>query len=165
MPRLPRALLVLVAAAIAGWLLYALWPSEERRVLRRLGALEEVINDRPRDGLAMVARTAQLSKFVEEDIVLEPGRGAGAIHGRERLIALASRAPNAGGAFALRFVDESVTVNGRQALVRLTATLSWIDGRGEENVDAREVELALRKSDDWRIARVTAINALEKPQP
>jgi hypothetical protein len=159
-----RTVVALAVAAAVAWTAYAYWPSEERRVRRRIASLEDVINETPTDGLGMVTRTAQLAAFFENDIVLDPGRGAGPIHGRERLLALASRAPNAGDDFAIRFLDVSVAVDGAQAVVHLTATLRWIDARGEENVDAREAQLALRKSDDWRIARVTAVDAFERPQ-
>lgn len=162
--RSSRVIWVALAAAAFAWAAYELWPNEERQIRRRIEALENVLNESPKDGLALVARTAELASFFDNDIVLDPGRGAGQIRGRERLLALASRAPNAGDAFTVRFVDVSVAVNGATALVQLTATLTWVDGRGEENVDAREAELALRKSDDWRIARITAVNAFERPQ-
>lgn len=161
--RAARPLLIVLIAAALIWAAWTFWPSEERRVQRRLDALADVINEQPRDGIGLVARTAQLGTYFTDDVVLDPGRGAGPIHGRERLLALASRAPNAGGAFNVSFVDVSVTVDGSQATTRMTATLSYLDSRGEENVDAREVELQLKKSDDWRIARVTAIEALERP--
>jgi hypothetical protein len=161
--RLTTILAAATLAAIA-WGAYSFWPSEERRLRARIDALEEIVNERPRDGIALVTRTAQLTAFFEEDVVLDPGRGAGAIRGRERLIALASRVPNSGNAFNVRFVDVSVSIDGADALVRLTATIRWVDARGEENVDAREAEFAVRKSDDWRIARITAIDVLERPQ-
>jgi hypothetical protein len=160
-----RTIAVSAAVLIVAWGAYRFWPSEERRVRGRLEALEETVNERPTDGIGLVTRTAQLTTFFENDVVLDPGRGAGAIRGRERLIALASRVPNSGNAFAVRFVDVSVSVDGADAIVRMTATITSIDARGEENVDAREVELALRKSDDWRIARITAVEVLERPQP
>jgi hypothetical protein len=163
--RVPRTLVAVAVLAALAWGAYAWWPSEERRVLRRVDALEDILNEQPESGLALVARAGQLATFVEPDVVFDPGRGAGAIHGRERLMALAARAPNSGGAFAVNFLDASATVNGAQAKVRMTATISWIDARGEENVDAREFELEMRKTDDWRIARITGIDAIEKPQP
>jgi hypothetical protein len=159
-----RTIVIAFVLAAVAWGVYSYWPNEERRVRRRLAALADVINEQPTDGLALVTRTAELADFIEDDIVLDPGRGAGEIRGRERLLALASRAPGAGGAFRVRFIDVGVAVDGSNATVHMTATLTWTDARNEENVDAREVELALRKSDEWRVARVTAINPLERPQ-
>jgi hypothetical protein len=162
-PAAARAIATVLIAAALGWAAYSFWPSEERRVRRRIAALQDVLNEQPRDGIGLVTRTAELATFFEPDIVLDPGRGAGAIQGRERLLALASRAPNAGAAFAVRFLDVSVALDGDRAIVHLTATLAWEDARGEENVDAREAEFALRRSDDWRIARITAVDAFERP--
>lgn len=122
------------------------------------------MNERPADGLTLVARTAQLAQFLTEDVVLDPGRQAGVISGRDRLLALASRAPNGGGAFHVDFVDLSVAINGDQAQAHLTAALSSTDARtGEPNVDAREVDLTLVKRDDWRIQRIVLVDVLERP--
>ena len=157
-----RVLAILAIAAIA-WGAWRFWPSEERRIKRRLDDLVEVVNERPTDGLSLVARTAELSRFMTEDVILDPGIGAGPIHGRERLLALASRAPGGGGAFKMRFVDVSVDVSGDAAVAHLTAVLSWQGVSGEENVDAREVELQLRDVDNWRMNRITVIRPLERP--
>ncbi|HSL22001.1 MAG TPA: hypothetical protein VK886_10735 [Vicinamibacterales bacterium] len=155
--------LALVAVAAIAWGAWRFWPNDERRIKRRLDDLAAVVNESPTDGLALIARTAELSDFVTEDVVLDPGIGAGPIHGRERLLALASRSPGGGGAFNLRFVDVSVDVSGDVAAARLTALLSWSGASTEENVDAREVELELRDTGDWRISRITVIRPLERP--
>lgn len=165
-PRISRTRVIAIAAiAVVVWGAWHFWPDEERRVRRRLAALDEVLNERSSDGLAIVTRTAQLASFITDDIVLEPGRGAGAIRGRERLLALASRAPSSGAAFRITFEDVSVRVDGDQAVAHLSAVLTTGDPRtGDESVDAREFELTWRKTDDWRIARVVAINPMERPQ-
>lgn len=162
-----RVLLVTVLAAGVAFLAWRLWPSETRRIRQKLDGIAAVVNEWPEDGIGQIARAAQLSRFVTDDVVLEPGRGAGVIHGRERLLALASRAPNAGGLYKIEFVDVSVELQDEQsATARLTATLSSRNAEtGEDNVDAREVELQLRRTDDWRISRITLIETLEKPLP
>jgi hypothetical protein len=161
--RLVTGLAVLLVVLVA----WRFWPSEEHRVRRRLGAVVAVVNEQPKDGIGQIARTAQLAGFLTEDVVLVPGRGAGVIQGRERLLALASRAPNDGQPYKLQFVDVSITMIGEQsAAAHLTATLASRDiETGVPDVDAREVELELRRTDDWRISRITLIETLEKPQP
>lgn len=155
-----------VAALVAvAWGAYLFWPSDERKVRGRLDALAEVLNERPRDGLGMVAQTAQLTTFFTEDVILEPGGRAGAIRGRERLLALASRAP-AVREFEIDFVDVSVEVTGETAASRMTATLtSRPDPAESESVDAREIDVQWRREDDWRIARITLIDPLQRPEP
>jgi hypothetical protein len=161
-----RLLAALILVGVVGFVAWHFWPSDARRVRRKLDEIASVVNERPKDGLGQIARTAQLSKFLTDDIVLAPGRGAGAIQGRERLLALASRAPNEGQPFRLAFVDVSVEMTGdRSATAHLTATLSSLEPEtGEQDVDAREVELQFRRTDDWRISRITLIDTLDKPQ-
>lgn len=160
-------ILALVVAATVVIVAWQLWPSETRRVRRKLDEIASVVNERPGNGIGQLTRTAQLSKFLTDDVVLDPGRGAGEIRGRERLLALASRAPNDGSPYTLEFVDVRITLQGEQsATAHLTATLSARDAdTGEPKVDAREAEVEFRHTDDWRIARITLIDTLEKPQP
>jgi hypothetical protein len=157
------AVLLVVAIVAAG---YWLWPSEEREIRRRLGALTDLVNERPRDGLAMVAHTAQLATFFANDVVVDPGHRSGQIRGRERVLALASRAPATAAEFHVGFVDVSVQVTGEQASSRMTATLTSRNDPAEPaTVDAREVDVQWRREDEWRIVRVTLIDPLEKPEP
>jgi len=170
MPASTQGARVVASVALAATIAFAawhFWPSEARRIRHKLDALAAVVNERPADAIGQIARTAQLSKFFTDEVVVEPGRGAGAIHGRERLLALASRAPNEGHPYALEFVDVSVAMEGDEsARAHLTATLSSRDtDTAELNVDAREVELQFRRTDDWRISRIALIDTLEKPQP
>lgn len=158
-----RAIAVGILLAAIAWGAYAWWPSEERRVRKRLAALADTVNDSPRDGLQLVARAARLTSFFEPDVVVDPGGGAAPINGRESLVALASRAPDARGSFRLSFVDVSVEVTGTRASSHLTATIEWQAAGEPPSVDAREVMLDWRKTDAWRIARVTAVEPLEKP--
>ena len=156
---------VLVALAVLAIGAYLFWPTDERRVRRRLEALAEAVNERPTDGIGIVAHAAQLALYFTPDVVLDPGHRAGPIRGRERLIALASRAPAGGAAFEVDFVDVSVTVDGDTASSRLTATLTTRANAAEPAaVDAREVEVQWRREDEWRIARITLVDPLERPE-
>jgi hypothetical protein len=155
------ALLVIVAVAAGAWYL---WPSEERQIRRRHAELAKVFNERPADGFGLVARAAQLSRFFTDDVVVEPGRGAGPIVGRERLLALAARAPNSGDGYRLDFVDISVDVSGETAASAMTATLASHNSEtGQREVDAHEVALEWLRSDEWRIARIRLVETLERP--
>jgi ketosteroid isomerase-like protein len=157
-------LLALLALAAVAWGIWLMWPGDERRIQRRLAQLEKAFNEPAADGLGLVARTAQLAQFFTEDVVVDPGRRAGPIVGRERLLALASRAPNSGGAYRLDFVDVSVHVEGEAATSDMTATLALRDpDTGEDEVDAREVRLEWRRGDEWRITRIALVEALERP--
>lgn len=161
-----RTRLILAAALIAiGFAAWQMWPSDARRIRRKLDAIAATVNERPADGVAQLARTMRLSKFVTDDVVLEPGGGTGTIRGRERLIALASRAPNDADPFTLSFSNVWIDVAGdSRALVRLTATFRKPDPEtGGETIEARDVELEFTRSDDWRIGRITLIDVPENP--
>jgi hypothetical protein len=161
----PAQIALVVAVVAAAGAAYLWWDSDERRVHRRLDSLAAVLNDRSTGELGMISRAAQLAGYLTDDATFDPGRGAGPIRGRERLLALASRAPSDGRDFRVDFLDVTVRVAGEAATTRLTATLTTLRDRSEtEMVDAREVEMAWRRTDDWRIARITLIDALERPQ-
>jgi hypothetical protein len=164
MPR-SRVLVLVVAAALAAGA-YLWWPSDERKVRRRLDALEELLNQRPTDGLGMVTHSAELVPFFTEDVVMQAGPRSSPISGRERLIALASRVPSSGAEYSVEFVDVSVEIRGDSASTRLTATVTLRPDRSEPaNVDAREVDVEWRRDGEWRIARITAIEPLQRPEP
>lgn len=156
--------LALFVISVVAWGAWHFWPSEERQIRRRLVELTRVFNERPAEGFGLVARTAQLSRFFTDDVVVEPGRGAGPILGRERLLALAARAPSSGDRHELHFVDVSVVVTGETATSAMTATLAS-DGAetGQREVDAREVTMEWRQSDGWQIARIRLVETLERP--
>jgi ketosteroid isomerase-like protein len=160
---MPRAIAILAIVAAVAWAAYAWWPSEERRVRKRIAALADAVNDTPRDGLQAVARAARLASFFDADVVYQLGPSSPPRQGREELVALAAANRNDRGPFKLSFVDVSVSVTGDTASSHLTATLEWQDGNGQPNVDAREAALDWRKTDAWRITRITAVAPMEKP--
>ncbi len=157
-----RAIAALVVILAIAWAAYTFWPSEERRVRKRLAALADTVNDAPRDGIQVIARGARLASFFDPDVVLNLGEGHAPIAGREQLVALASRAPNQDG-FRISFVDVTVTVSGDTASSHLTVTVQWQEPNGQPNVDAREATLDWRKTDAWRITRITTLASMEKP--
>lgn len=163
-PRIGRTAVIIAVAAAIAWGAYAWWPSEEGRIRKRLAALADAVNDSPADGLERLGHAARLTMFFDPDVVLDPGGGAAPINGREQLVALASRAQGQRGTFRLSFVDVSITVNGPSASSHLTATMEWHDTNEQPTVDALEATLDWRKSDLWRIARITAVEPLEKPR-
>jgi ketosteroid isomerase-like protein len=164
-PSLPirRALGALVVIAAVAWGAYTFWPSEERLVRKRLAALAETVSDPPRDGLQLIARGARLASFFEPDVVLDLGEGRARINGRDELVALVSRAPDQNAGFRVSFVDVTVNMSGDTASSHLTATIEWQEGTGQPNLDAREATLDWRKTDAWRITKITAVGPLEKP--
>ena len=151
------------AIAVAAW---QLWPTDARRIRRKLDAIAAVLNEQPTEGVAQLARTVQLANFITDDVVLEPGRGAPPIQGRERLVALA-RAQAGRGPFTVSFPQVSIDVaEAGRATAYVTARIATRDERtGEETVDERDVTLEFRCTDDWRIGRITVVRDLESSSP
>jgi ketosteroid isomerase-like protein len=161
-------LVVLVALAAGAFFAWrALFPTEERRIRARIGELEETVNASPSaDGVGRLADAARLLSYFTDDVVIEPGAPYTPIRGRHALVAVLHRAAEPGG-FSLAFEDLSVTLapSGSEAAVTMTATLTWTNSRtGERTVDAREIEVDLRKvNDEWQIAAARAVQTLERP--
>ena len=156
------ALLVL-SAVVWGWYSRS---GEERAVRRQLDALEETVNESAPEGLASVGRAAQIGGFFTLDVVVDLGRGSAPIQGRDTVIALAARFQPRAEGHVLEIDDVTVDVDegGSGAGVNLVATLvGRQDPSGGRATDARELQLRMIKSDGtWRIARVTAVDALRR---
>jgi ketosteroid isomerase-like protein len=164
--RLPIRARAGVAAAIAAAALWWWWPDEARRIRARLAEIVEIVNTPAAGTLDAAARATRLAAFFAPDVVVQPGPDGAPIRGRDRLVALAARAP--AGDYELELVDVSVTVaeDERSALARLTAKLTSSRG-GDPWVDARELKVELRRdgsSGEWVIGRVAAVSPLERPR-
>jgi SnoaL-like domain len=156
-----------LAAGVWGW--HTWRPGDERAIRRQLDRLADTVNEilpEQAAGVGSVARAAQVGGFFTEDVVVDLGQGFAPMHGRETVIAMAARLPSGPGSFTLRFDDVTVTVDPATSLadVRLAATLTARNqSSGERTVDARELQLAMRKTDSvWRITHVTAVDALRR---
>ncbi len=148
-------------AAYAGW--HAYFRGEEAIVRERLHELVAELNEGAADGLGLVARAAKIGSFFTEDVVLDLGEGA-PIHGRETVMGMAARLQPRTAAFTVGIDDVTVNVgDAGTADVDLTATFTRQEGAGETSIDARELNLGMRKIDgEWLIARLTAVEPLNK---
>lgn len=162
-----HAIRVVVALALAA-LAYAAWrgraSDDERAIRARIQALQNEINTRPGDGLGIVAYAAQVGSYFTDDVTIELGEGAQAIHGRDTLVGMAARLQPRTAAFRLEIDDVSVEMVPGAEAADVLLTASFVRGSrssGEESRDAREFSLVCRKNaGTWQIARVTAIDTL-----
>ena len=165
MQRIAAIVLVVVGIAAGAWFLLA--PADEGAAVRtRLQALAEMVNRSTVDGLGPEARSAQLGAFFAEDVDVDLGRGAAPIHGRDTVIGMAERLQPRTAAFRVKFEDVGVAMapGGGTADVHLTAEFIRRNlTTGEETLDAREFMIGMRRvGSEWQIARVTAVDTLEK---
>jgi hypothetical protein len=125
-----------------------------------------MVNRSTVDGLGPEARGAQLGAFFTEDVDVDLGKSAAPIHGRDTVIGMADRLQPRTSAFQLKFEDVGVAMvpGGETANVHLTAEfIRRSITTGEQTLDAREFTIGMRRvGGQWQIARVTAVDTLEK---
>ena len=155
---------VLVAIALGAWFL--LRPDEGSAVRARLLAFANLVNGSPVDGQGPELRSQQIGAFFAEDVDVDLGQGAAPIRGRDTVVGMAERLQPRTAAFRLQFEDVSVAMapGGEAADVHLTAAfIKRSIGADDQSLDAREFTIGMRRvGADWQIARVRAINTLEK---
>jgi ketosteroid isomerase-like protein len=159
-------LLVVVFLAVGGWLAWTIFfPSEEQLIRSRLDEIVDTVNAPSTDGVGKLADAARLASFFTEDVTIDAGGPYPPMRGREAVVGAAAAAGRAAAGFELAFVDIQVAVGETNtAAAHLTATLTWTNAQtGERTVDAREVELALRKeAGEWRVAAATPVQVLTR---
>lgn len=160
---------VLVLVTLAAVVAVAAWYSatsnvEGADVRRRLLAFAAAVNASATDGLTPDARAASLGSYFTDDVEIDLGKGTALIKGREMVLGIAERLQARTAAFRLEFEDITVAMapGGDAADVHLTAEfIRRSFSTGEEWLDAREFTIAMQRVlDEWKMARVTAIETL-----
>ena len=150
------------ACALGIWAWFAWWPGAEAQIERRLHEFASDFNESTSDGLGTVARAARLGSYFTEDVVIDLGRGAPPIHGRETLIGMAARLQPRTAAFRLELLDVTVALRtAALADVSLTATFGRSSAASAvEAIDARELAITMVDAGgEWRMSRVQVVEA------
>jgi hypothetical protein len=156
MTRWMALLLVLVGAGAAVFL----WPSEERRVWRRLQALAEMVSVPPGEtDLARLARAQRLrASLVEEVRVDFEHLQLLPVSGRDGVAALAARRwPQAADGLTVQLEDVVVRLgdDGVRADARFKARVLSRDSSDPTTLDGRMLSLTLQKVEgEWLVASV-----------
>ena len=164
---LPRGLAITaIVLLLGGGALYlARLDDEGAPVRKRLHSFAEAVNRSTMDGAGPQSRAQQLASYFTDDVDVEFGGGVAPIRGRDTLMGMAERLQPRTAMFRLKFEDVTVAMSpgGEAADVHLTAEfIRRSITSGEESLDAREFTMAMRRVDnEWRIARVTAIDTLK----
>jgi hypothetical protein len=152
----------LAALALLVWSLRG--SSDERAIREQLETLRAEVNRSTPDGLANIARAANIGSYFTEDVVVDLGQGTAPIRGRLTLMGMAERLQPRTAAFRMELDDVGVEMTPGASTADATLTISFVRRSiptGEESRDAREFALGLMKAGGtWRIARVTAIDVL-----
>jgi SnoaL-like domain len=157
-------LLVLIAGGVLAWRSRA--TPDELAVRARLESLRNDVNSGTTGGIGVAQHAARIGDYFTDDVTVELGEGSQPINGRNTLIGMVARLQPRTAEFRLELDDVTVEMapGNDTADVLLTATFTQPkNGAGEPSLDAREYALVMAKAaGTWRIARITAIDALRQ---
>jgi len=152
-----------IAIAAAGLWWWRSGSAAEREVRALFVNFATEFNSGVTGGLGLIARAVHIGESFTPDVVIEFGQGSPPIHGRETLMAMASRLQPRTAAFVLELDDVNVDLKDPDhadvtftALIRRRSVAS-----GEESIDAREFEAEVVRVDRrWQVSRVVAVDTL-----
>ena len=157
-------LLLLIAGGVLAWRSRA--TPDELAVRARLESLRNDVNSGAKEGIGAALHAAQIGNYFTDDVTIELGEGSPPIKGRDTLIGMIARLQPRTSEFRLELDDVTIEMapGNNAADVLLTATFTRPNNpAGEPSLDAREYALVMAKAQDiWRIARITAIDALRQ---
>jgi SnoaL-like protein len=158
------ALVLLIAGAVLAWRSRA--TPDELAIRSRLESLRNDVNSGTKEGIGIAVHAAQIGNYFTDDATVELGEGSPPIKGRDTLIGMIARLQPRTAEFRLELDDVTIEMvpGSNAADVLLTATFKRLnDAAGEPSLDAREYALVMTRADGpWRIARITAIDALRQ---
>lgn len=136
---------------------------EEAAIRSRLDALTAEANQPAAEGLARVAHAASIGGYFTDDATVDLGPGTTPIEGRDMLIGMVARLQPRTAAYQVRIEDADIRVaeDGLTAGVAVTVSVTPRNPTPDEGPDPREFAVTMTKAGGtWRIARVTAVQAL-----
>jgi hypothetical protein len=155
---------VLILAMLGVWLWTILFPSPQKIIRQRLGAVAKCISFAPGEStlVRLVGAQGMAGYFATNaEINVEvPGHDPVIISGRNEIIRAALTARSAVGSMRVRFLDISVRVapNRQSATVDLTVDATVSD---QQDVMVQETKIIFRKiNGEWLITRAETIRTL-----
>jgi hypothetical protein len=160
-----------ILAVCAGGYFY--WFDDERQIARLLDDVAAAVSQEQPLGMAGMAEVAGMRTLLAPDVTIDSGAPSpGPIVDAPDVIAAVARLRSRFAVIQVSFVDVQVTLGqsetgaeaGRDtATVHTTARIHTRTASGDENVDAREVVLTVRRlGGRWVIAAVKPVSVLER---
>jgi hypothetical protein len=159
---------VVVAAAVLGYRYF--FPGDEakiRGVLERIAAAVSAGAEEEGE-MSRLARAASVRNELDPEISVDAGPPFRRMQGRDAIIGTIARLRGSVRDLVVSFEDVDVTIDpdGTSAQVYLTAEARYRDGSGARGLEARELEVAMRKLEgDWVVSKVTLVRTLEPLSP
>ncbi|HVS02772.1 MAG TPA: hypothetical protein VMT16_08390 [Thermoanaerobaculia bacterium] len=155
-------MLAVLAAVLAT--LWAQWHSPQRRILRRLAALEEALEkDGPEDQLATLGRGREITRFFAPGFLILAAPYEGRISSPQELVGAVHRLRSAGTTVAVDFRDVEIEVRRANdtADMGLEATVAIDLGDGEGRESYRGRLQWVEEEGQWLIQQVEILEVLE----
>ena len=168
---MPQRVVLVVVVAGAAWFGWRwLFPDDESQIRSVLEHIAETMSTGARDEgeVARLARAASLRNALDREITVDAGQPFSRISGREALIGSVARFNAAARdvEFELADVQVQVAPDRSQAAVYLTAEARFVDADGGRGLEARELNLTMKRRDgDWVVSAVTLVRTLEPLKP
>jgi hypothetical protein len=162
---------ILVVAAVAGlWVLSQWWfPGDEAQIRAVLDRIAAGISAEASDSqVGRAARVAALADAFDPEVIVSAGPPFSKVVGRDMVLGTAARMNATIRNLEIAFRDVQVTVadDHSQATVMLTAEARFDEGSGGRGLEARELQVTLRPTDDgWVVARAVLRETLQPVHP
>lgn len=159
---------VVVVAVVLGY--RYLFPGDEAQIRGVLERIAEAVSAGAEDESEMsrLARAASMRNELDPEISVDAGPPFRRMQGRDAIIGTIARLRGSVRNLVVRFADVAVAIepDGTSAQVYLTAEARYSDGRGAPGLEARELEVAMRKHEGaWVVSKVTLVRTLEPLSP
>lgn len=164
MPTALRPLIVALAALAALWMGYRWWfPDDEARIRAVLERIADGVSSGSDESeVGRIARAASLRNDLDPEILVDAGPPFVRMKGRDSVIGTAARLNGAIRNLEIVFDDVAIDVSGDTATASLTAEAHFDEGRGGRGMEARELDITLRRLDGrWVIADVRLLRPIE----
>ena len=164
MSRSGRILWAAALLLLAGWVVFKLFPGDERVIRARLNQLARTVSLQTSDKLlTRAAKARKVPEFFDRDAVINVSAVAPEfqnIAGRDQISELALGAQAQVQQLEVKFLDITIDqlVRRQSAVVNLTVV---VDLNGEKNVVVQELRIALKNVEkEWLITQIETIKTL-----
>ena len=160
--------LIPAVVVVLGLLAYFyLYPSEEKKIKKRLALLSEYASkDAGESAFALARRLENLGALFADRVTLKAsGYELSGTHTRREIVNLGARARMVFSRMTLNFHDASVAISGeRMAKVSTAGRLKGMSANGESVDEIRSLEFTLQKDSEgkWLFTAVEVVEVLKK---
>lgn len=167
----PQRIVIVAVACLALWFgwRYA-FPSDEAQIRRVLESIADAVGSGTADEgqVARIARAASMRNELDPQIVVDAGPPFSQMTGRDAVVAAVARLNSTVRDLEVELSDVHTTVAPDRTTARTSLTVEgrFRDERGERVVDARELDVRLRRLDgEWVVSQVAPVRVLTPVTP